>query len=32
MDLPDNFPDDLDLNWYTNEAIKMLGLVGVNHA
>jgi len=32
MDLPDNFPDDLDLNWYTNESIKMLGLVGVNHA
>ena len=32
MDLTNELPFDLDLTWYTNEAIKMLGLVGVNHA
>ncbi len=29
MDLPDSFPDDLDYQWYIDEANKMLGLLGV---
>ncbi len=28
MDLPDRFPDDLNFQWYIEEANKMLGLLG----
>lgn len=28
MDLPDNFPSDLNYQWYVDEANKMLGLIG----
>lgn len=30
MTLPDKLPADLDLDWYINEAISMLGDMGVN--
>ncbi len=32
MDLPDSFPNDLDFNWYVEEATKMIELIGANHA
>lgn len=31
MDLCDNIPDDLSLEWYIEESYKMLGLLGVNY-
>jgi hypothetical protein len=32
MDLPVEFPCDVDKNWYINEAVKILNLIGVDYA
>jgi len=32
MDLPDTFPSDIDKQWYINEAIKKLSLLGIDYA
>jgi len=31
MNLPTKFPDDVDRVWYIKEAVKILGLIGVNY-
>jgi len=30
MALPDSLPADIDIDWYINETISMLGDMGVN--